>query len=113
MLDQVENEITTLLLAGPDDELPVEPILPLPQNDPEEEKHTALQNPLGMLATAAIDQSVEENVRGPAKYWNSELVNFAGLSIGIYAVRSESDFTQDPVVMGLLTEDDLSRLVHL
>ena len=68
----MENEITTLLLSGPDDDPPVPKLtngLPVP--DPDEEEHSALQNPLGMLATAAIDQSVENTVRGPAKYWNS------------------------------------------
>jgi len=35
------------------------------------------------------------------------------LIVGIYAVKAETDFSQDPVLLGLLTEDDLSRLLAL
>lgn len=119
LLDQVENEITTILISSTsstNDEERSAQTEPAPSSlpsDPDDETHTALQNPLGVLATAAIDQSVEENQGGPASYWNSKFATQHSLTIGIYAVKAESDFSQDPVLIGILTEDDLTRLVTL
>ena len=73
ILDQVENEITTILLSASADDVPVNNLTDdaAGPSDPDDETHTALQNPLGILATAAIDHSMDENTGGPAKYWNS------------------------------------------
>lgn len=83
LLDQVENEVTTILISNTslsneppanDEGRPAQadPALSSQHSEQDDETHTALQNPLGVLATAAIDQSVEEIKGGPASYWNSE-----------------------------------------
>jgi hypothetical protein len=80
-LQQVEDDITTILLAvqsGAEDAPPViEPqgtALVETSVDPGETAHVELSNPLGVLAEAADQNahSPRKDEPGPAKYWNGE-----------------------------------------
>lgn len=81
MLQQIEDDITTILLAqqtGAEDAPPVvDPSTEQVIEPNEPSTHTDIQNPLGFLASAAIDQDKEtQSAPGPSKYWSGEWVSY-------------------------------------
>lgn len=75
MLQQMEDDITTILLASQNGAEDVPPIIELPPDptiDADEATHTDLQNPLGFLAKMALDQPEEPQQPGPSKYWSGK-----------------------------------------
>jgi hypothetical protein len=121
LLNQMEDELTSVLLdrAVGGERLSVGSSDPTTSEQRAEDSATysALHNPLGVLASAATTHTGGMLLHGGQSglYWNSERPQECPVANAsdIYSVKPEEDLSQDPVLQGLLTEDDLNRLVEL
>ncbi|WOO83955.1 Protein priB [Vanrija pseudolonga] len=102
LLNCMEDELAALL--APDPRSRQQPSgTSRAQRAEDSASHSALHNPLGVLATAATQPSGLLMHGGQSGlYWNN-----------IYSVKPEEDLGQDPVLQGILEEEDLNRLVEL
>jgi hypothetical protein len=129
LLNQIDDELTSVLLTEP---------VPKPTSSTKPDSaraeaddqaaHSALHNPLGVLATAAHHSGELGRVNSSSGlYLNSGSLSLPVTRIVILVIvagwcpyppdiwsgKAETDFSQDPVLQGLLTEEDLNRLVAL